>query len=50
MTLSRNTLVILLAAACLAIATLGFKLYEDQRRERGVEINVGPRGLSIKEN
>ncbi|MBN9064314.1 MAG: hypothetical protein J0H41_18060 [Rhizobiales bacterium] len=49
MALHRNTLVILLALACIVIAALGFKMYRDEVQEPGVQINVGPRGLSIEQ-
>lgn len=49
MALNRNVLIIMLAAACAAIGVLGYKLYEENRKTTGVEINVGPRGLSIEQ-
>jgi len=48
MTLSRNTLIVLLVIAGAAIAALAWKVYEDNRQPRGVEIQVGPKGLSIE--
>jgi hypothetical protein len=48
MTINRNLLIALLVVAAGVIAVLGYRLYEEQRQPQGVEIQVGPKGLSIE--
>lgn len=48
MTMNRNLLLGLLVLAAIVIGALGWKVYEDNRQPKGVQIDVGPRGLSIE--
>jgi hypothetical protein len=51
MTMSRhNMLYIVLLVALAAVAALSYELYLATRPAPGVQINVGPGGVSIKEN
>lgn len=47
MTVNQNLMIALLVVAAAVIAVLGYRLYEEQRQPQGVEIQVGPKGLSI---
>jgi hypothetical protein len=48
MAINRNLLIVLLVIAAGVIAVLGYRLYEEQRQPQGVDIQVGPKGLSIE--
>jgi hypothetical protein len=48
MAINRNLLIVLLVIAAGIIAVLGYRLYEEQRQPQGVDIQVGPKGLSIE--
>lgn len=44
-----NLLFLILGALVVAVAVLGYNLYQEKKQPDGVQINVGPGGLSIKE-
>jgi hypothetical protein len=43
-----NTLYALVGALVIAVGVLGYSLYEAKKKPEGVQINVGPGGLSIE--
>ena len=48
--MTRNNLLFLVVGALVvAVAILGYNLYQEKKQPDGVQINVGPGGLSIKE-
>lgn len=49
MTLSRNTLFLLIGLLVLGLGAVGYALYQEKKQPEGVEISVGENGLSIKE-
>ncbi|MGB7258904.1 MAG: hypothetical protein ACRECC_04980 [Pseudolabrys sp.] len=48
MAINRNMLFLLIGALCVAVAVLGYKVYQDHREPKGVQINIGPKGLAIE--
>lgn len=46
--MNRNLLVLAVAVLCLAIGALGYKLYEEQREPKGVQVNIGSNGISVE--
>jgi hypothetical protein len=47
--MTRNNLLYLVIGALLvAVAVLGYQLYETKKQPTGVHINIGERGLSIE--
>ena len=49
MTLSRNTIVLLVVMLVLGLGAVSYALYQEKKQPEGVEISVGKNGLSIKE-
>ncbi len=49
MPINRNILLLAVAVAvlCVAVGVLGYKIYEDNREPKGVQINFGPGGISV---
>ncbi len=47
MPINRNVLLLTIAVLCIAIGVLGYKVYEDNRQPKGVQINLGPSGISV---
>ena len=47
-TLSRNSLYLLIAALTVAVAVLGYLIYQDRQQTDGVEISVGDQHISIE--
>ena len=45
---SRNILYAVVGALVIAVAVLGYKVYQDNREPKGLQINVGPDGLKIQ--
>jgi RsiW-degrading membrane proteinase PrsW (M82 family) len=43
-----NTLYLVIGALALAVAVLGYQLYQDRQEPKGVHIDLGPGGLSIQ--
>ena len=46
--LSRNVLYMLVGALVVVVAVLGYQLYQDRKKPEGVNINLGPGGISIE--
>ena len=47
MPINRNVLLLTVAVLCVALGVLGYKVYEDNRQPKGVQINLGPGGISV---
>ncbi len=43
-----NTLFLIIGALVVAVGVLAYMVYEDRRKPDGVQINLGPAGLSIE--
>jgi RsiW-degrading membrane proteinase PrsW (M82 family) len=43
-----NTLYFVICALAVAVAVLGYQLYQDRQEPKGVHIDLGPGGLSIQ--
>ncbi len=43
-----NILFLLIGALVIAVAVLGYQLYQDRHQPEGLHMNVGPGGLSIQ--
>ena len=43
-----NILYLVVGALVVVVAVLGYQLYEDKQKPEGVNINLGPGGLSIQ--
>lgn len=43
-----NILYLAIGALVVVVAVLGYQLYQDRKEPKGVQINVGPSGLSIE--
>ena len=46
--LSRNVLYLLVGALIVVVAVLGYQIYQDRKEPKGVQINVGPSGITIE--
>jgi len=46
--MNRNLLIVAVAVLCVAVGALGYKIYEDQREPKGVQLNIGPGGVSVE--
>ena len=46
--LSRNVLYALVGALVVVVAVLAYQLYQDRKEPKGVQINVGPGGITIE--
>ena len=46
--LSRNVLYVLVGALVVVVAVLGYQLYQDRKEPKGMQINVGPSGITIE--
>jgi hypothetical protein len=42
-----NMLYLIVGALLVAVAVLGYALYDAKKEPKGVNINIGPKGLSI---
>lgn len=43
-----NTVYMIIGALIVAVAVLGYQLYQDRHQPEGLHINVGPNGLSVQ--
>ena len=43
-----NILYLVIGALAVAVAVLGFQLYEAKKEPKGVQLNIGERGISIE--
>lgn len=48
MTISRNTLFLIIGALAVVTAVVGYQLYQERQKKTGIEISVGERGISIE--
>ena len=48
MPISRNILFLLIGGLVVAVAALGYKVYDDHRQPKGVQLNIGPAGISVE--
>jgi hypothetical protein len=46
--MSRNVLFLIIGARAVGVAVLGYNLYQEKKQPDGVQINIGPDGLKIK--
>jgi hypothetical protein len=45
---NRNILYAIVGALIIAVAALGYKVYQDNKKPEGLQINVGPGGVKIQ--
>ena len=45
---NRNILYAVVGALAIAVGVLGYKVYQDNKKPQGLQINVGPDGLKIQ--
>ncbi|MGL5165820.1 MAG: hypothetical protein ACRC9K_08030 [Afipia sp.] len=45
---NRNILYAVIGALIIAVGVLGYKVYQDNKKPEGLQINVGPDGLKIQ--
>ena len=48
--LSRNVLYMLVGVLVVVVAVLGYQIYQDRKEPKGMQINVGPSGITIEKN
>ena len=44
---NRNVLYLVVGALIVVVAVLGYNLYQDRKEPKGVNINLGPGGISV---
>lgn len=47
MPINRNVLLLAVAVLCVVVGVLGYKVYEDNREPKGIQVNIGPGGISV---
>lgn len=45
---NRNMLYLIVGALCVAVVGLSYKVYQDNKQPKGVQLNIGPAGVSIE--
>ena len=45
---NRNVIYAICGALVIAVAVLGYKVYQDNKEPKGLQINVGPSGLKVQ--
>jgi hypothetical protein len=45
---NRNMMFLIVGALVAVIAILSYKVYEDNREPKGVQLNIGPSGISVE--
>ncbi|MGE0565836.1 MAG: hypothetical protein AB7O50_15115 [Pseudolabrys sp.] len=45
---NRNMLYLIIGALSVAVVGLGYKVYQDSKEPKGIELKVGPGGVSIE--
>ena len=45
---NRNILFLIIGALVVAVAVLGYNVYQDKKEPEGLQINLGPNGLKIE--
>ena len=48
MPISRNILFLLIGGLVVAVAALVYKVYDDHRQPKGVQLSIGPSGISVE--
>jgi len=48
MVINRNILFLIIGALIATVAVLGYTVYQDKKEPKGVQLNVGPNGISIE--
>jgi type IV secretory pathway TrbF-like protein len=48
MPISRNWLFLIIGALIVAVAALSYKVYDDHKEPKGVQLNIGPSGISVQ--
>lgn len=44
-----NILYLIIGALVVAVAVLGYQVYQDRKQPEGMRIDLGPKGLSIQQ-
>lgn len=47
MPINRNILLVIVAALCVVVGALGYKVYQDNREPQGVQLSIGSHGISV---
>lgn len=47
--INRNILYVLLGALIVAVAVLGYNLYQEKKQPAGLQINIGPGGVKVQD-
>mgnify|MGYP000853295626 CR=1 FL=1 len=45
-----NNLYLIIGALVVAVAALGAYVYHQETKPKGIEMNIGPNGVSVQEN
>jgi hypothetical protein len=48
MPINRTILLMTVGALCVVAAILGYKVYDDHRQPKGVQVNSGPSGITVE--
>ncbi len=46
---NRNVLYALIGALIVAVAVLGYNLYQERKERTGLQINIGPGGVKVQD-
>jgi hypothetical protein len=46
---NRNVLYALIGALVVAVAVLGYNLYQERKEPKGLQINIGPGGVKVQD-
>ena len=46
--INRNTLYLIVGALAVVVVVLAYQLYQDRKEPKGMQINVGPSGITIE--
>ncbi len=44
---NRNILYLIVGALVVVVAVLGYNLYQEKKKPEGLQINIGPGGISV---
>ena len=45
---NRNVLFLIIGALVVVAGVLAYKVYDDNRKPKGVQLNIGPSGISVE--
>lgn len=48
MPISRNFLFLIIGTLIVAVGALSWKVYQDNKEPKGVQLNIGPAGISVE--